>query len=138
MTSLAAYFTGGGSLDGAVLELPAHVTGVVTTDRDGRSYYALEDQADAFAFVGFDTTGETMGKIARAFSAEAKAERESVEAAMKPVGCRSCGRTYGSQSAYIVHFELGEGSRCLSDDARGQLVEISGVWCLPGTDVARR
>jgi len=122
-----AYFTGGGSLDGALLELPAHVTGVVTIDRDGRSYYVLDDQAGAagFVFTGFDTTGETMGKIARAFSAAARGEREAVEAASSPIGCRECGRTLANLASMTVHQDQG---RCLPDGAYGQLVSVDGVW----------
>jgi len=135
MTSLAAHFTGGGSLDGAELELPARVPGVVT--EPGRCYY-VRTISDAFEYAGYGETGEVMAGFMRQVTAAARAEREAVDAAMKPVGCRSCGRTYGSQSAYTVHFESGEGSRCLADDARGQLLERDGVWCLPGTDVSRQ
>lgn len=134
----ALRFRGGGSLDGAELELPPGITSVVTTKRDGtRSYYELDDSG-AFSFAGLNNQGATMGKIMRVFSEAARAEREAIEAAMRPVGCRSCGRTYGSRSAYLVHFQAGEGSRCLDGDARGQLVERSGVYCLPGSDASRR
>lgn len=137
--STAVRFRGGGSLDGAELELPAWRPPVVTTERDGSSsYYILDDTTGAYQFTGLNDQGRQMGKIARAFTAAARAERDAIEAAMRPVGCRTCGQTYGSTGAYTVHFEDREGSRCLPGDARGQLVEISGVWCLPGTDVARR
>jgi len=58
-------------------------------------------------------------------------EQEAIEAARQPKGCR-CGRTFGNAAAWTVHFENGPGTRCLPDDARGQLVEVDGVWCLPG------
>jgi hypothetical protein len=64
--------------------------------------------------------------------------REAIEEAMRPAGCPQCGATYGSSSAYLVHFEAGPGSRCLPGDARGQLIEIDGVYCTPGSDAARR
>jgi hypothetical protein len=133
----ALQFRGGGSLDGAELELPAHVTGVVTIDRDGRSYYILDDQAGAsgFAFVGFDTTGETMGKIARAFSAANRAEQEAIAAASAAQGCGRCGRTFGSPSAYAAAHD----GRCLPDHMiESMLTEVSGVWCTRGSDTARR
>jgi len=134
------HFTGGGSLDGAELELPAHVTGVVTIERDGGcSHYVLDDLGAAYHFTGLNEIGAIMAGFMRELTAAARAEREAVEAAMRPVGCRyGCGATFGSPGAYAVHFERGEGSRCLPGDARGQLVEVDGIWCLPGTDVARR
>ena len=133
----AVRFSGGGSMDGAELQLPAHVTGAVTIDRDGRSYYVLDDRADAsgFVFVGFDTTGETMGKIARAFTETGRAEREAVEAASAARGCGSCGRTFGSPGAYAVAHD----GRCLPDHMiESALVEVSGIWCTRGSDTARR
>lgn len=137
----ALRFRGGGSLDGLAWQPPYHPPppAVVTITRDGgRSCYVLDDTAGAYQFTGFNEQGGAVGKIMRAFGAEARAEREAVEAAMRPVGCRACGATYGSPSAYQVHFESGEGSRCLPGDARGQLVDRDGVWCLPGSDTARR
>ena len=134
-------FRGGGSLDGLAWQPPFEPPPpqVVTITRDGgRSCYVLDDTAAAYEFTGLNDQGGTMSGILRQFTAAAKAEREAIEAAMRPVGCRACGQTYGSGGAYLVHFEFGEGSRCLPGDARGQLVEISGVWCLPGTDVSRR
>ena len=65
------------------------------------------------------------------------ADQAAIEAAMRPRGCGRCGRTFGSGAAYAVHFESGEGSRCLEGDARGQLISVSGVWCIPGSDAAR-
>jgi hypothetical protein len=133
-----ARFTGGGSMDGAELEVPRGVGAAVTIERDGgKSHYALDDQG-VFRFAGLNETGRAMSKIMRAFSEQARAEREQLEAAMRPVGCRGCGATFGSRGAYITHFEQGEGSRCLPGDAHGQLVDRDGVWCLPGSDVARR
>jgi hypothetical protein len=133
-------FCGGGSLDGAELELPPDLASAVTIDRSGRSWYALggTGPGNVFVFCGHDETGEVMTGFMREFSAAAKAERDAIAEAQRPVGCRACGATYGSQGAYVVHFESGEGSRCLPDDARGQLVDVSGVWCIPNTDVARR
>jgi hypothetical protein len=40
-------------------------------------------------------------------------------------------------SAYGVHFEDGEGSRCLDGDARGQLEERDGAWILVGSGADR-
>ena len=66
-----------------------------------------------------------MGKLAQAFSAEARAaaraEQEAVAEAQRARGCLSCGGTYVG-SAFEVHFQDGPGSRCLPGDARGQIV----------------
>ena len=80
----------------------------------------------------------TWKRFKEAVDGQGATDREAIEAAMRPVGCRSCGQTYGSSGAYLVHFEQGEGSRCLTGDARGQLVDVDGVYCLPGSDAARR
>jgi HK97 family phage major capsid protein len=64
-------------------------------------------------------------------------EQEAIEAAARPKGCGRCGRTFGNSTAYSVHFESGPGTRCLPGDAYGQLIEVSGVWCVPGSDTAR-
>lgn len=61
--------------------------------------------------------------------AEAARQQAAIEQVLKPRGCSACGGIYGSASAWTVHFEQGEGSRCLPGDARGQLVEVDGVWC---------
>lgn len=140
MITTACRFVGG-SLDGAVRQVPAGVTTAATTERDGtRSWYELDDSdpAGTFRFVGLNTTGETMSKLSRAFSEAARRDREAIEEAMRAKSCRSCGRVFGSTGAYMIHFEDGEGTRCLSDGARGQLQEVAGVWVLPGSDAARR
>lgn len=63
---------------------------------------------------------------------------DAVTEAQRPRSCRACGRTFGSLAAWTIHFEAGPGSRCLPDDARGQLVLIDGVLCLPGSGAAGR
>lgn len=65
-------------------------------------------------------------------------DADELAEALKPRGCGSCGGFYGSASAYTVHFEQGEGSRCLPGDAHGQLEQVDGVWVLPWSDTARR
>jgi hypothetical protein len=127
----------GGSLDGLALRLPAVATTVVTTEREGgRSYYVIDDTAGTAWFTGFNEQGGEMAGIIRQFSASATAGREAIEAAMRPKGCPPCGRTFGTRSAYEIHFEQGPGSRCLPGDAYGQLVEVDGVWCVPGSEAA--
>lgn len=121
---IALEFRGGGSLDGAVLELPGHVTGVVTIDRDGRSYYALDGQGTAY-FTGFDQTGATMAGFMRRFTEAAKAEAEAVKAASAAQGCSSCGRTFANAAAFAIHQDRGQ---CLGDTAHGQLISVDGVW----------
>jgi len=59
--------------------------------------------------------------------------REAAEEAARPKSCGRCGRTFGNATAWTVHFEQGPDSRCLPGDAYGQLVQVDGVWCLPGT-----
>jgi len=62
---------------------------------------------------------------------------EAIEEAMRPKGCRSCGRTFGNNAAWTIHLEHGgPGSRCLPGDAYGQLVDVDGVWVCLG-DAAR-
>jgi hypothetical protein len=68
----------------------------------------------------------------------AQREAEAIAEALAPRGCQRCGGIYGNAAAYVVHFEQGEGSRCLPGDARGQLVEVDGVRVQRGTDAARR
>jgi len=136
--SAAIQFRGGGSLDGAELELPAHVTAVVTIDRQGQSYYALDDTSGAWQFAGLDEQGRQMGKIMRAFTAAARDEREAVKAAAAPVGCGKCGRTFANIAAHQIGHE---GGQCQNDTAFGQLVLVDGAvwdeaWRHPG--MARR
>lgn len=129
----------GGSMDGSVRQVPAGMVTAVTTERDGNQSWYLLDGDGSFRFTGFNETGAIVAGFGKAFRKASGAEREAIEEAMRPVGCRACGRTFGSNSAYITHFEAGEGSRCLPDGAYGQLVEVSGgVWCIPNTDAARR
>lgn len=139
MTSQAVRFTGGGSLDGAELELPGHVTAVVTTDRHGQSHYVLDDTSSAWRFAGLDDIGATMAGFMRAFTAAARGEREAIEAASAPVGCGHCGRTFANNAAHAIHRDARAG--CLPDGAFGQLVLVDGAvwdeaWRHPGT--ARR
>jgi hypothetical protein len=122
----AAQFTGGGSLDGAELQLPAHVAGVVTVDRGGRSYYVLDDQAEAYHFTGFDETGATMAGLWRELTGAARREAEAIAAASAPQGCSRCGRTFATPAARQIGHENGQ---CLPDTAFGQLVLLDGVWC---------
>jgi hypothetical protein len=118
-------FSGGGSLDGAELELPAHVTGVVTIDRDGRSYYALSDVTGDCHFSGLNEIGATMAGFMRELTAAARAEREAIQLASAAQGCGKCGRTLANAAAFAVHRDDG---RCLPDGAYGQLVQVDGVW----------
>lgn len=62
-----------------------------------------------------------------------RTEQEAIEEARRPRGCARCGRTFGDSIAYSVHFESGAGSRCLPGDCYGQLLEVDGIWCVPGT-----
>lgn len=122
----AVRFRGGGSLDGAELELPARVPGVVTTERDGGcSWYVLDDTTGAYQFAGLNQQGASMGKIMRSFTEAARAEREAVEAASAAAGCSACGRTFANAASVAVHRD---GGRCLPDGAYGQLVSVDGVW----------
>jgi len=123
-----ARFTGGGSLDGAALDLPPCVTSVTTT---GGNYYEF-DAAGTFAFTGAGRTGAIMSGIIRRDRQADAAERAAIEAAAAPRGCGRCGRTLIGSAAWTVHFESGEGSRCLPGDACGQLEERDGVWVLAG------
>jgi hypothetical protein len=128
----------GGSLDGGIREVPTAAVTAATTEQNGdRSWYLLSDDG-SFRFCGFNETGAIVAGFGKAFRKASGAEREAIEEAMRPQSCRSCGRTFGTMGAYYVHFEAGENSRCLPDGAYGQLIEVSGVWCIPGTDVARR
>lgn len=63
-------------------------------------------------------------------------EQEAAAEAMRRRGCGRCGRTFGSSAGYSIHFESGEGSRCLPGDAYGQLEERDGVWVLRGSSAA--
>ncbi len=56
---------------------------------------------------------------------EARAIDAAIAAASAPQGCGACGRTFARQSAYDVHRDDG---RCLPDGARGQLVQVDGIW----------
>jgi len=132
-------FTGGGSMDGAVRDMPAGVATAVTVDREGgRSWYELDDRDSVYWFIGYGPEGEIMSRFSRAFSEAARREQEAIAEAMKPKSCRSCGQTFGTMGAYLVHFEAQEGSRCLPPGARGQLAERDGVWCIRNSDAARR
>jgi hypothetical protein len=45
---------------------------------------------------------------------------------------------FASEAAWQIHFEHGPGTRCLPDwRFRPLLVEVSGVWCVAGSDAAR-
>ncbi len=129
-------FKGGGSLDGLALQLPAEVTSVVTTKREGgRSYYVVDDTAGTAMFAGFNEPGRDMGKLWRQLTDAARAEREAVEAASAARGCSSCGRTFGSPGAFAIAHD----GRCLPDHMiESMLTEISGVWCTRGSDTALR
>jgi hypothetical protein len=59
--------------------------------------------------------------------------REAVEEALRPRGCPLCGMTFGSAAAFTVAHD----GRCLPPGAYGQLVEVDGVWCLRGSDMAQ-
>ncbi len=119
-------FRGGGSLDGLAWQSPFRPSQVVTTVRDGgRSIYVLDDLAAVYRFAGLNEEGSVMGRLMRAFSETAKAEREAIEAASAPQGCGSCGRTFANAAAHMVHTDRGV---CLPDGAHGQLVNVDGVW----------
>jgi hypothetical protein len=127
-----ARFTGGGSLDVAVLDLPPGVASVTTT---GGNYYEA-DAAGTFRFTGAGRTGEIMSGIIKRDRQEADAERAAIEAASKPRGCNSCGRMFADPSAYVVHRDPGWPGGCLPGDALGQLVDIDGVLCRIGSAAA--
>jgi hypothetical protein len=77
--------------------------------------------------------------LADAFARGASGEPDPVAEAMRPRGCTSCGLTFGSSAAYQIHFESGEGSRCLPAwRLEGQLTDVGGVLCVPGSDAARK
>lgn len=84
--------------------------------------------------------GEIVGQFrddSRPGRQAAGADREAIEAARSARGCRSCGKTLIGSAAWLVHFEQGEGSRCLPGDAHGQLEETpDGVWILLGSGAA--
>lgn len=130
-------FTGGGSLDGAVLDVPPGVGGVVTIDRSGQSWYAIDATGPhhVFRYIGYGREGEIMGRLARIFSEAARQQQEAIDQASKPKGCARCGLTFATPAAYQVGHE---GGQCLGPGARGQLVDVSGIWALRGTDAARR
>jgi hypothetical protein len=137
--AVKAAFTGGGSLDGAALDMPAGVATAVTIDRSGQSWYALDDTGMyVFRFIGYGQEGEIMGRLSREYREAARQQQEAIEAALRPKGCGSCGQTFGTMAAYLIHFEDQEGSRCLPPGARGQLAERDGVWCIRNSDAARR
>jgi hypothetical protein len=57
----------------------------------------------------------------------------------QPRGCPVCFEVFASESAWSVHFEAGPGTRCLPKWRFAPLlVERSGVWCLAGSDAARK
>lgn len=137
MTTTLCRFTGG-PIDGDIREVPTVAITAATTERNGdRGWYLLDDDG-SFRFTGFNEIGATVAGFGKAFRKASGAEREAIEAAMRPKGCGGCGQTFGSMGAYLVHFEAQEGSRCLPPGARGQLVDRDGVWCIPGFDPARR
>lgn len=128
-----ARFTGG-SLDGAELDMPPGAgTSVHTT---GGNHYELDETSGAFIFTGFDQAGAwAMSKIIGEFRDDARSEREFIEAASRPRGCNSCGLTFGSQGAYQVHRDGRWPGGCLPAEGEflGQLVDVDGVWCTPGS-----
>lgn len=130
------HFRGGGSLDGAELQLPAHVPGVVTIEREGgESHYILDSITRTAWFTGFNEQGRDMGKLWRQLADAARAEAEAIEAASAAKGCSSCGRVFGSPGAFAVAHD----GRCLPDHMiESMLTEISGVWCARGSDAALR
>jgi hypothetical protein len=124
-------FSGGGCLDGAAAEV---VSGSTYQCRDSGASYSIDDDTGLLIFAGHGPFGREMALIMSGLRQDARAEqeaareREAIAAASAPRGCGRCGRTYASASAYAVHFEHGEGSRCLPGDARGQLEQVDGVW----------
>lgn len=122
----AATFAGGGCLDGATA---GTVLGGVFECHGSGSWYALD--GGTLVFAGHGTNGEAMAQVMQQFNDDRN--REALEAAARPRGCGRCGRTFANSAAYSVHFESGEGSRCLPDDAFGQLEVRDGVWMLAGT-----
>jgi hypothetical protein len=119
----------GGSLDGGTLDLARCVTSVVTT---GGNYYEIDDSGE-FSFTGHRPFGREASMVIRWNRDEDQAVSRAAEEAAKPRGCRLCGRTFGGESAWTVHFEEGPGSRCLPGDAYGQLVNVDGVWLVAGS-----
>jgi hypothetical protein len=76
----ALHFRGGGSLDGAELELPHGVTSVVTIQRDGnQSHYAVDDTTGAAMFTGFNKIGRAVSGFVRELTEQARADSEAVE-----------------------------------------------------------
>lgn len=135
----AVRFTGGGSLDGAVRELPAGVTGIVTIERDGtRSWYEIDDDGGRARFAGLGPEGEAMGNASRALREAEARDRAAVAEALRARGCGSCGGVFGSAAAFTVHRERDWPGGCLPPGALGQLAEVDGVWVIPGSDAARQ
>lgn len=118
----AVRFTGGGSLDGRVMDLAGRVTTVTTA---GGSYYEIDD-ADEAQFAGFGTFGREASMIIRRQREATAQEQGAVLAAAQPRGCERCGRTFADLASYTVHQDPVQG--CLPGDAYGQLEEVDGVW----------
>jgi hypothetical protein len=124
-------------MDGAMQDIRDGVQTIITPD-GGEYYQVTSDDPAALELVGTGWEGMTMAEIIRGERAAAeqlRALEDAIEAARQPRGCGRCGRTFGGATAWQVHFEAGEGSRCLPDDAHGQLVEVDGVWCRPGDQI---
>ena len=123
-----ARFTGGGSLDGDVRELPDGIESATTTDRDGRSWYVLDDTSGAFQFAGYGQTGEVMTGIICGGRDRDRRDREAIAEAQQPQGCRSCGAMFADSASYAVHRERDWPGGCLPGDAFGQLELVDGVY----------
>ena len=122
----------GGSLDGAVRQLPAGVRAAVTGRRDGTaSNYVLDDDTGTFVFTGFNDLGANMAGIIRQSGDAERLDAEAIEAATRPRGCPACGLTFGSAAAFTVAHDPHWPGGCLPPGAAGQLVDIDGVWVTP-------
>lgn len=101
-----------------------------------RAAYSIDDDSGLLAFAGHGPFGREMALIMSGFLEDARREqreRVALDEAVRPRSCRGCGGTFANSVAYAVHFEGGEGSRCLPGDAYGQLVDVDGVWVLAGS-----
>ncbi len=123
----------GGSLDGAELGIPAGTTSVTTTSG---LHYELDDQGETFVFLGSSHTGRVMRQMVQEFREASRREQEAAEAAGRPKGCRSCGRTFANSAAFTVAHDPMWPGGCVPPDVAG-LIEVDGVWCRPGSDAAR-
>jgi len=121
----------GGSLDGAVLSLPATACAVQTT---GGSSYVIDDAARAW-FTGHGHTGRQMTSMFS--SARDHRDIEAAERALQPRGCRDCGATFADLNSWTVHRDPRWPGGCLPPGALGQLQERDGIWVVPGSDAAR-